>query len=546
MRRLVLPIMLALATVAAFVASNRLARDELPPPSGAETIAGPITPVFSIRRAPTLLTGDQANVALNERLTAWIDDALLPNLAPESDYCLAVRAGGETIFAVNEDDPLSPASNMKLFTAAGALLSPDVGPDFRYRTTLYAAEKPIEEGTVEDGLRVVVNGDLYLVGGGDPLLMTDPYFATLAEDESDLRTDIGDLADQMLSTYSLTALNGGVKVIDDRYDTERSVPGWADRFLSAGVVGVLGALVVDDGFLGWPNAYPQPDSGQPPARAEDPAVQVATIFDDLLEANGVTVGGSPGRADEEIVVDDLTELAFWESAPMSQIVGQMLLGSDNTTAELIVKELGYAREGDGTNGTTDAGLLAISNALDEAGIENSGLFARDGSGLHPDNQATCNLILEVLNHPQLRPTFREGLPVAGESGTLYDDFKGTAVEGRLRAKTGYLSNVVALSGYVETLQSAEISFSLLVNAAPGSPDISEDTAAAIDQSLGDILITYPEGPSLASLGPVPVAGQAEPGAEVAGGESGATPTAAATEETPAEGAPAEDDPSGEG
>jgi serine-type D-Ala-D-Ala carboxypeptidase/endopeptidase (penicillin-binding protein 4) len=542
MRRLVLPIMLLLATVAAFIASDRLEREPVASPTGVETAAGPITPVFSIRRAPTLLTGDQANVALSDRLTAWIDNELEPNLAAESDYCLAVRAGGETIFAVNDDLELAPASNMKLFTAAGALLSPNIGPAFTYRTSVYATERPVSEGTTEDGERVVLNSNLYLVGGGDPILMTDAYFATLPDDEADIRTDPRDLADQMLSTYGLSTLNGGVIVVDDRYDTERSNPAWPPRFLEAGVVGVLGALAIDDGFTGWPNGYPLPDSGVAPGRTDDPATQAATIFDDLLEANGVIVGGAPGRVtDEEFDLDDLVELAFWESAPMTEIVEQMLKGSDNTTAELVLKELGYARDEGDEPGSTSSGILAMSNALAEAGIDDTQLFARDGSGLSTENEATCSLILDVLNHPQLRPTFREALPVAGQSGTLIDDFNGTPAEGRIRAKTGYLSSAVALSGYVSTLQETEISFSLLVNAAPGS-EISEEGAEAIWAGLGENLITYPEGPSLAALGPSPVVGQAEPGA---------TPTAApdateAVEEIPAEDAPAEEPTAGEG
>jgi D-alanyl-D-alanine carboxypeptidase/D-alanyl-D-alanine-endopeptidase (penicillin-binding protein 4) len=540
MRRLVLPIVLVLATVAAFVASDRLREEDAPVPSGEETIAGPITPVFSIRRAPSLLTGDQANVALTERLDRWIDEQFNgASFAPETSYCLAVRAGGETIYARNEDQAMTPASNMKLFTAGAALLA--LGPDFRYRTALYAAERPREEGTTEDGTRVVVDGDLYLVGGGDPLLMTDPYFANLAPDESEDRTEIRELANQMLATYGLSALNGGVLAVDSRYDDERANPQWADRFLTDGVVGVLGALVVDDGFRGWPDGYPAYDSGVAPTRSDDPAVQAAAIFDDLLEANGVVVGGAPGRAPEDLDLDTLRELAFWESAPMSVIVRQMLLGSDNTTAELVLKELGYARDEDGS---TAAGVLAMSNALAEAGIDDTALFARDGSGLSGENQATCTLILDVLNHPQLRPTFRESLPVAAESGTLADDYVGTAAAGRIKAKTGFLSTVVALSGYVSTLQNTEISFSFLVNAAPGS-EIDEDQAEALYATLGEALVTYPEGPSLAALGPVPVPGQAEPTEEPAE-DPAVGPTPAATEEAPAEDAPAEEPTSGEG
>ena len=122
-------------------------------------------------------------------------------------------------------------------------------------------------------------------------------------------------------------------------------------------------------------------------------------------------------------------------------MGELLRESDNTTAELLLKEMGRRASGGDAVGTTDAGLAAARTALAGAGLDLTGLDAHDGSGLDRADNATCSLLAGSVAKAGRQSTLAGALPVAGKTGTLTKRFVGTPVEGRLRAKTGTLSGV---------------------------------------------------------------------------------------------------------
>jgi D-alanyl-D-alanine carboxypeptidase/D-alanyl-D-alanine-endopeptidase (penicillin-binding protein 4) len=201
-----------------------------------------------------------------------------------------------------------------------------------------------------------------------------------------------------------------------------------------------------------------------------------------------------------VAPDNLLTLASIESPPLREVVGQMLAFSDNTTAELLVKELGLQRLGEGS---TEVGTQAVVEILSGLGLPVDGVVMRDGSGLHDENRATCELLAALLDRAGEDSDLAQGLAVAGQSGSLVERFLDTFVSGRLRAKTGTLDESTALSGFVDTLTGIDLLFAYVANGT----DLDEDDVNLQDQ-LANALVRYPEGPPIDQLVPLPVVGAA--------------------------------------
>jgi serine-type D-Ala-D-Ala carboxypeptidase/endopeptidase (penicillin-binding protein 4) len=180
---------------------------------------------------------------------------------------------------------------------------------------------------------------------------------------------------------------------------------------------------------------------------------------------------------------------------VSQIVAEMLTHSDNETAEAALKEIGLAVS---EVGSAAAGKAALTRLLTDAGIALDGVQLVDGSGLSNRGRLTCQSLTELLTRPETGPVLRDGLAVAGESGTLADRWRGTPVAGRLRAKTGSLRNVTALAGEVGPLAGGTITFAYVANVPDPGPldpgDVNMD-------GLAEILVAYPRDIDLAALDP---------------------------------------------
>jgi D-alanyl-D-alanine carboxypeptidase/D-alanyl-D-alanine-endopeptidase (penicillin-binding protein 4) len=228
------------------------------------------------------------------------------------------------------------------------------------------------------------------------------------------------------------------------------------------------------------------------------------VFTELLQANGVTISGEPvaGRA------TTTTELATIESQPLPAILQEMLQTSDNNTAEMMVKEIGFAVRGDGSR---EAGLAVVGETLASWGLPMEGSVFADGSGLSNNDRVTCALLLGVLQHGATDDPVGEGLAVAGVNGTLAQNFIGTAVEGRLRAKTGTRDNVAnttptsnppavrSLSGYVPFEGGGAIEFALVLNGQTIT-NRSEYEPVWYDL-LAPALGSYPSAASVTALAP---------------------------------------------
>lgn len=363
--------------------------------------------------------------------------------------CIAVVSGDVTIYEAQADAAVAPASVAKLLTAVAAR---DVlGDSTRFTTTAIAAAPAV------DG---VVPGDLWLVGGGDPVLGTAAWAANLTGGPP-LFTSLDSLADGVVAS-GVRHIAGRIVGDDSRYDARPSVDTWPRRFIQDGEVGPLSALSVNDGFRVW---------GHPGVPFAHPATGAAEVFSGLLRARGVVIEREAANG----IAEGATVLAEVRSAPISDLLAAMLRYSDNGTAELLVKELGLRRAGEGS---TEAGARVVMDALRRRGLPVGSSVVADGSGLSGATRVSCRLLASLLVSAE--PTLGHNLAIAGQSGTLARRHRGTPVAGRLRAKTGSFDGVGAVAGYADTLDGETLAFAYVINGlARGSSGRSlQDTLAS--------------------------------------------------------------------
>lgn len=424
--------------------------------SGGTTTGALGTPLWSARRVPTLV-GDAAAAQHLQR-------ALDGDVSGVASSCFVVAEGRQPLAAHAPDGALIPASTEKLLTATAALRI--LGPDFRYETKVVAAAPPAG-GAVPEA---------WLVGAGDSVLATGDYAAYLQSQpfthDVAVTTPLEPLADAIVAR-GIRRISGGVVGDDSRYDEQRYVPSWPASYRTDPEIGPLGALTVNGGYrlVGGNRLVP----------VADPALAAAQTLTQLLEARGVQVG--PATAHQHPPAVNAT-VASVSSAPLRDIVTSDLRASNNLTGELLVKEMGVRAGG---QGTTTAGLHAVTSTLQGLGIPTSGLSLVDGSGLDRGNRVSCRTLASVLDLAA-QPAFRtvlDALPVAGEQGTLSGRLRGTPLEGKLRAKTGTLTGVGGLAGVLDV--GRPLRFALVLNG-----NLTLVQAMDARDRFAGILATFPD------------------------------------------------------
>ena len=417
--------------------------------------ATPRVSLLSARRAPNTLSVITRTGKVSRAFAGFVSDV-------PAQSCVAVEWMGTRLGSLNPTKALIPASSTKLVIAAVALEI--LKPDFTYTTKVH--------GTLD------VNGlasDLFFVGGGDPLLVRNEYVAS-EKYPTTSGTSLEKLADSLVAA-GLKRVAGSVVGVDSRYDDKRFVDVWPQDFHFT-EAGPLGALVVDDGVVLGLATKP-----------DDPAVAAATELQNLLNARGVLFGALPRR---DVLPSGVLELASIQSAPITSVIQEMMVNSDNNTAELLLKEIGFAAS---ATGSTAAGLTAVKAQLVKWKLDKDvQLF--DGSGLASNARIPCDVFMSLLN------TFSATMPglmaIAGESGTIRDSFDGTVAAGKLRGKTGTLNGVKALVGYMPVPNSGAVTFSLLMN-KPGIDN--QGSYRPIWYSLADVLNRASAIPSVEQLTP---------------------------------------------
>lgn len=398
----------------------------VPAPTAQQSTAPATEPVvYESQAAPTTTPPTTAKPV--DPLTG----GLVSLWASAPNGCLMVTEGAKVLWERNPDATVTPASTMKLLTAAAVLAKFE--PTERLRTPVLATAAPVGG---------VVAGDLVLMGGGDPTLGTLPWGARFTR-QPQLVTALEVLADRVAAA-GIREVTGRVVGDDGRHERVRYLPTWPGRYRNE--VGPLSALAVNDGADGWgPGARP----------FVDPAAGAASVFNELLRQRGVRVHGLPGSG---ALRPGSVEVAAMDSPTMAELVGQMLRESDNLTAELLVRELGLRVHG---KGTSAAGALAVHQTLRDLGLPMQGVNILDGSGLDPANRITCRLLTAILQRGDA--DVERGLPIAAQTGTLYKRFLATPVAGHLRAKTGSIRRVAALAGHVDAASGRRLTFAYVLN-----------------------------------------------------------------------------------
>jgi len=377
------------------------------------------TPLWSARRVPAVLARSVQSAA-EARAAESLTKSLAPIVAPYA-ACVAVDGPAGPIARVNSDTPLTPASTLKLLTATAAI--DRLGPGHHFTTRVYEED-----------------GNLVLIGAGDPLLGTPEYIA-FRHAQPRYRdapyTPLGNLADAIVAA-GVHEVTGALLVSDALHDTLRYLPDWKPNYGVDGDIGSLGALSVDGGF--------SQSNGQVPA--PDPALVTGQRLATLLAARGVTIAGGVRRG--AITAPDAREVAHVDSPALSDIVGELLSSSDDYTAEELVRDLANDPQGT-TRATTAAGAQIVEQEMKRLGVTTAGLVMHDGSGLARGDRASCTTLLELIEITS-QPRYAavdNGLAIAARTGTLATRFVGDPLAGRLHAKTGSLDGVVGLVGHVD-------------------------------------------------------------------------------------------------
>ena len=430
------------------------------------------------------------------------------------------------LLRVNIDRHFVPASNMKLVTTAAALAL--LGPDYRYTTGVYAEE--LRDGTASA---------LIVRGSGDPTLsasfhgghrmaamaaladsiaasgvrrVTGPIVvdATYFDDQGIHPTwEIGDLDWYYAAPVSAFAIEEGTMTILVLPGASVGDSARIDIIAPSGVVRVDNAVTTDTAystntveFVRVPNSNALRFSGNIPLNSEADDYHI-TVYDapryaarslaGLLRQRGVELTDSvlvvqQGSADAgsgrwNTQLASFTRVAAMQSPPMGEIVEQILEPSNNWVAEQVLKTIGAER---GQGGTWREGAAVVTRWLaEEADIDSAAFHIVDGSGLSAQNLLSPDAIMRLLFHASEQDwgsLYRAALAEPTEEGSTLENRLG-AYHGRIFAKTGSITHVNSLSGYVIAADGREIIFSVLTNAS-GVP--ASIVRAGIDRIVTEI------------------------------------------------------------
>ena len=415
----------------------------------------------------------------------------------------------ERLFELNPRTLLVPASTAKLVAVAAAAEA--VGWDFRFSTGLSMSGRMVDVAGGSQSDPSTLQGDLLVSGSGDPSIGgragedLDAWIAAIKArgirriegriigDDNAIEEPRPSLAwawDDL--GYPTGALFGALNYAENRL-TVTVAPGMA--------AGAPGTLAVESfasdrplinrvvtGAVGsaqqiWPEQRPGELAltiagsipvGAPPARlivsAGNPTLWFASVLRSRLIAAGIPVTGAAVDADDlEVPLDraSLSSIYVHQSRTLAELAKPLLKDSLNLYAEAVMR-LNASRQSVATN---DAALEGVRQRLASWGVPAAGQQLVDGSGLSRRdviNTETLVSVLRRLHDPSNMSPWMQALPVAGVDGSLETRMRGTAAAGNVRAKTGTMSNVRSLAGYVTTSDGERLVFAVIVNNFEGT------------------------------------------------------------------------------
>lgn len=454
-------------------------------------------------------------------LRAAIDQAVEGTGGPDARWSIqAVSVDREeTLYSRNASEPMAPASNLKLFTSAAAL--EHLGADYRFSTFMVA------DGPIRDG---VLMGNLYLYGTGDPTLGT--RFAPTPA------SALVGLADS-LEALGVREIRGDIIGDGSYFSGPRTGAGWESSYMNAWYAAPAGALSVHENIVrvqvsvgeggelefeltpgGEGIAMRRDTTGNGRLRVRradydgpivvigrsgesrshavtvaDTEMYAAALFRDVLVERGIALGGETRGiiepTESPITGGDafpaaleggrLQVLAVHRSEPLHELLRIINHRSHNFYSEQLLRALGRVATGEGS---ADAGAAAVEALLERTGVETARIRVVDGCGLSPLNRASAESFVSLLAYMARSAhgeVLMESLPVAGEV-RRFRRMGGTAAGGNLRAKTGTIDGVSALSGYVTAANGELIAFSIIGNGLR-----SESTGKLLENQIGTAL-----------------------------------------------------------
>ena len=444
---------------------------------------------------------------------------------------------GRTIFEREPSALRKPASNNKLFT--GALALDRFGADFRIRTSVFAAALPDANGVVAGDVVVYGRGDFSMSSrfnngdyskalapmvdaiakagvkritgaliGDDSFFRTPPYGSSWTTD--DLQYYYGaevsalTLQDNVIDIVAKGGAEPGAPV-QLALKPETSYLSFSNRAVTVAKGGRSAVELyrpLGQNIVYVHGSLPVGVSTSDAATLSNPALFFVTQLKAALAARGITVGQptrSVGSLDRDVAPlnPNWKEIAFTTSKPMGELVKGMMKPSQNLYAQLLLLQAGrkIQREDSPMVTTETLGVRDLKAFLATAGVKASDMHLEEGSGLSRTALVTPDAVVSLLRHMATHPqskAFIDSLPVGGVDGTLRSRFKGTGGERNVTAKTGSLSYVASLSGYVTTAGGERVAFSLLLNnysAGTGKPsgrEIIDGMAVTLAEYAGKL------------------------------------------------------------
>jgi len=472
-------------------------------------------PYIVLASPPVSKPESKVNTVCAAGLTAEIEGITERSQFQRSRWGILIQtlSSAQTLYSRDAHHYFVPASNVKILTTAAALYQ--LGPNFRMHTSVDRSN----------------DGSLRIKGQGDPsltdaqlralaqqlnrqgirqfsqLIAEDDYFrgtaVNLSWEWEDVQVDYGAPVNSLILNQNVLAL----KLLPQQLGQPLRVI-WADpteatrwqienksvtaqtgepasinvsRDLKGSVLKITGQLSVDS----------EPESV---TLAEiDPGKKFLRHFRRALAAEGINETADPNRYSRILkllsrlgVATKVDELATVESPPLSQLLIETNQNSNNLYAEALLRTLG-AKAGNldtSTESTADMGLGVVKATLTQLGVDPTSYVLADASGLSRHNLVSPEAIAQTLRAMAKSPQaaiYRASLPVAGISGTLKNRFRDSAAQGIVQAKTGTMSGIVALSGYLDAPNYEPLVFSIIVNQ-------SEQPAATIRQAIDEIVL----------------------------------------------------------
>ncbi|SEW31425.1 D-alanyl-D-alanine carboxypeptidase / D-alanyl-D-alanine-endopeptidase (penicillin-binding protein 4) [Chryseobacterium wanjuense] len=385
----------------------------------------------------------------------------------------------KVISSYNENTPLVPASTTKLLTTETAMSL--LGENYRWMTQLEYSGSIDENG--------VLNGNLYIVGSGDPSLGTNKAGAW------SYRDIVSDFVGG-LSREGIKKVNGDIIIQTALFKGNISkLPEnvvWLENnnyYLPVGSTREINPanekLIVKKGnnFSGdkkffYISPYNQQmvyadkydGDGILTTKLPDAPAYLANTFRTTLVKSGIAVTGKVTPKMTDANPENRKLVSAYKSPTLSDIIYYTNQHSDNGLAEALLKTVGFQNLGDQT---AESGRRVVTEHLKSEGFDMMGLNYMDGSGLSRSNNVTpiaqAKFLTSLMDEKYYK-TYFNSLPVGGQSGTLKRMFIGTG-NGQVFAKTGTLNKVKTLAGYMKTNSGKTLVFSLMVNNYAGSVDM---------------------------------------------------------------------------